>query len=41
MVILYVLDVPEFRPIVDAARARDNCMVSKSNKGYYRIRIPQ
>jgi hypothetical protein len=40
MVILYVLDVPEFRPIVDAARERENCKVSKSNKGYYRIESP-
>jgi hypothetical protein len=37
MVVLYVLDVPEFRPIVDAARARGNCEISKSDKGYYRI----
>jgi hypothetical protein len=40
MVVLYVLDVPEFMPIVDAVRARGNCEVRKSDKGYYRIESP-
>jgi hypothetical protein len=40
MVVLYVLDVPEFRPIVEAAMARGNCNVSKSDKGYHRIESP-
>jgi hypothetical protein len=40
MVVLYVLDVPEYRPIVDAARAQGNCDISKSHTGYYRIKSP-
>ena len=40
MVVLYVLDVPEFRPIVEAARARGNCSISNSDKGYHRIESP-
>jgi hypothetical protein len=40
LVVLYVLDVPEFRPIVDAARAGGNCEIRKSDKGYYRIESP-
>jgi hypothetical protein len=40
MVVLYVLDVPEFTPIVDSARASINCSVTKSHKGYYKIESP-
>jgi hypothetical protein len=40
MVVLYVLDVPEFRPIVEAARAGGKCSISKSDKGYHRIESP-
>ena len=40
MVVLYVLDVPEFMPIVDAARARNEWTVTKSTKGYYKIELP-
>jgi hypothetical protein len=40
MVVLYVLDVPEFMPIIDAARARASCSVTKSNRGYYKIESP-
>jgi hypothetical protein len=40
MVILYVLDVPEFRPIVDAVRARLDCTVGEPKKGYFRIESP-
>jgi hypothetical protein len=40
MVVLYVLDVPEFMPIVDVARARDEWTVTKSTKGYYKIESP-
>ena len=37
MVVLYVLDVPEFMPIVDAARRRPECRIEHSAKGYYRV----
>ena len=37
MVVLYVLDVPEFKPIVDSMQARQNCEITKSDEGYYRI----
>lgn len=40
MVVLYVLDVPEFRPVVDAARARPECRITKSDKGYWRVEAP-
>lgn len=36
MVVLYVLDVPEFRSIVEVGRAR-GLKVSDSSKGYFRI----
>lgn len=34
---LYVLDVPEFRALVDHARGRPNCKVSGPHLGYFRI----
>lgn len=37
MIVLYVLDVPEFHAIVEAARARPNCRVSPPERGYHRI----
>lgn len=40
MVVLYVLDVPEFLPVVEAARARADCRIAKSDKGYYRVEAP-
>jgi hypothetical protein len=40
MVVLYVLDVEEFLPIVETARQKPECIVTKSNKGYYRIVSP-
>lgn len=40
MVVLYVLDVPEFLPIVEAARGLKACTITKSDKGYYRIAAP-
>jgi hypothetical protein len=40
MVVLYVLDVEEFLPIVEAARAMPECKISKSDKGYYKIVSP-
>lgn len=40
MVVLYVLDVPEFRPIVEAARAKSDCEVTRFDAGYYRIEAP-
>lgn len=36
MVVLYVLDVPEFRPIVEATRAQ-GLKVSEATKGYFKI----
>jgi hypothetical protein len=40
MVVLYVLDVPEFVPIVAAARQKPDCVVTRSGKGYWRIEAP-
>ena len=40
MVVLYVLDVPEFLAIVEAARKLPECTISKSEKGYYKIVSP-
>ena len=37
MVVLYVLDVPEFMPIVDSVRGRPDCRIVHSEKGYYRV----
>jgi hypothetical protein len=37
MVVVYVLDVPEFHEIVESARRRSECRLAKSEKGYYRI----
>lgn len=37
MVVLYVLDVPEFLPIVDACSELGHCRISRSDQGYYRI----
>ena len=39
MVTLYVLDVPEFLPIVECARA-GGCEITKFEQGYYRIQAP-
>ncbi|WP_324132427.1 hypothetical protein [Bosea sp. (in: a-proteobacteria)] len=39
MVVLYVVDVPEFLPIVVQARGMKNCQISKSKHGYYRIEV--
>jgi hypothetical protein len=40
MVILYVLDVPEFLPIVEAARKLPDCHIIKSTKGYWKVVSP-
>ena len=40
MVALYVLNVPEFTPIVDAARLLPDCDVHDLGTGYYRIESP-
>ena len=40
MVVLYVLDVPEFLPVVESARASGTCEISRSDAGYYRVRSP-
>ena len=37
MVVIYVLDVAEFHPIVQAARAKPDCRITHSDKGYWRI----
>ncbi len=34
---LYVVDVPEFRPVVDAARKRPEYSVTEARKGYWMI----
>lgn len=40
MVVLYVLDVPEFVPIVETARKMPNCQISKPEKGYWKVVSP-
>ena len=37
---IYVVDVPEFRPVVEAARTLPGCTVSEARKGYFRIEAP-
>ena len=37
MTVIYVVDVPEFAPIVEAARKKPECTVSEVKKGYYKI----
>jgi hypothetical protein len=37
MVVVYVLDVPEFIEIVESARRRPGCRVKRYSKGYWRI----
>jgi hypothetical protein len=37
MVVVYVLDVAEFREIVETARKKPQCRISEPQKGYYRI----
>jgi hypothetical protein len=37
MVVVYVLDVPEFQEIVESARRRPQCRIDRSSKGYWRI----
>ena len=37
MPILYVIDVPEFRPLVESARTKAGYVVSEERKGYYKI----
>lgn len=37
MPIIYVVDVPEFRPIVESARKKQGYSVNDPVKGYYRI----
>jgi hypothetical protein len=37
MVVVYVLDVPEFHEMVRTARDKPGCRISHSEKGYYRI----
>jgi len=40
MVVLYVLDVPEFLPIVETARQMPDCTITKSHKGYWKVTAP-
>lgn len=40
MVVLYVLDVPEFQPVVESARRLPECRITHSAKGYYRVESP-
>ncbi len=37
MPVIYVVDVPEFLPIVEAARKKPQCRVSGGEKGYYKV----
>lgn len=37
MTVIYVVDVPEFTPLVEAARKNPACTVSEAKKGYYKI----
>lgn len=34
---IFVLDVPEFRPLVEHARSREGIAVIGPNKGYFRL----
>jgi hypothetical protein len=40
MVVLYVLNVPEFLPIVESARQNPECRITKSRKGYWKVESP-
>jgi hypothetical protein len=40
MVVLYVLDVNEFRPIVETARKMPGVTILKTDKGYYKVTSP-
>ena len=40
MVVIYVLDVPEFLPVVECARMLPDCTITRSDKGYYRVESP-
>ncbi len=40
MVVIYVLDVPEFLPVVECARLLPDCIITRSDKGYYRVESP-
>ncbi|WP_043832804.1 hypothetical protein [Muricoccus aerilatus] len=37
MPVIYVLDVPEFMPVVEAARGKPECQITHSDKGYWRV----
>lgn len=40
MVVIYVLDVPEFRPVVETCRGKPDCVITHSDKGYWRVEAP-
>jgi hypothetical protein len=37
---VYVLDVPEFRPLIDCARGIEGCRVEGPRLGYFRVSRP-
>jgi hypothetical protein len=37
MVVIYVLDVPEFRPVIDTCRDKPDCVITAPAKGYWRV----
>lgn len=37
---LYVVDVPEFRPVVESAKEQADCTVRAVRKGYWLIECP-
>lgn len=37
MPVIYVVDVPEFMPLVESARGKSGYKVSEENKGYFKI----
>lgn len=37
---IYVLDVPEFLPIIEAARGKADCVVTRCDAGYWRVEAP-
>ena len=40
MIEVHVLDVPEFRPMIDTMRDKEDVTVSGPTKGYWKIQAP-
>jgi hypothetical protein len=40
MVVIYVLDVPEFHPVVETCRDKPDCTITRPEKGYWRVSAP-